>query len=801
MQSNVTLSPSTYLESILPCFTSCKNLIGAVEGFIARINADGSQIEIVYAEPAWHASDPGPAELDSWLNEEVLRYGRTLFRNDLPGVGDIRSRAALQKSSGNVLSAPVFIKGHIAGLFGYANKPGGFTEDDARIATAFGEIAAVALSESRIGDACACGLQFMALPSGPAPQILGLRLEDDHRNQAVRALWRDRRKLTTILNSMQDGVHIIDMDFSIQYANPAIIRQFGLVDGQKCYEYFHDRDAPCPWCQNYHVSNHQSLQFEFRSVKAGKSYEVFSTPFPNEDGTISKLDIMRDVTWRKEAERAVLESEGRYRILVETMSEGLIIMDDRKACAYANHRMCAMLGYTAEELIGRTAEAFVHEDDLKTFNEQMSETRTATAEPCEIALMHRDGALVPTLVSPRAVVDASGGYAGGFAVFTDITGRKKAEASLNDALGEIKRMKERLEAENVYFRKEIKNTNHYGRMIGQSNAFKYMLYRAEQVAPTDATVLIMGETGTGKGLLAATLHQMSPRRDRPMVTVNCAALPANLIESELFGRERGAYTGSDSRQIGRFEIANGSTICLDEISELPLDVQAKLLRVIQDHAFERLGSSRTLRVNARIVATTNRNLEGEVREGRFRQDLFYRLNVFPLTVPPLRKRKEDLPMLIQALATRFGQKMGKRFNAISRDALQELQDYDWPGNIRELENVIERSVILCPGPELRLPEKLNHVAVPAASVVKTMEEAERDHIIKTLAETGWQIGGPHGAAAVLDLPPSTLRSRMQKLRIRRPEPPAASPRNVAAGTTYRGPSPFNFTPAALAGSA
>jgi len=351
----------------------------------------------------------------------------------------------------------------------------------------------------------------------------------------------------------------------------------------------------------------------------------------------------------------------------------------------------------------------------------------------------------------------------------EIVNRKKSEELLHKSFSEIQTLKNQLEAENVYFRQEAMLKHHFDNVIGQSNALKYVLYRAEQVAPTNATVLILGETGTGKGVVAGVIHQMSPTRDRALVTVNCAALPANLIESELFGREKGAFTGADTRQIGRFEIANGSTICLDEVAELPLEVQAKLLRVIQHNEFERLGSSRTIKVNVRIVATTNRNLEGEVRKGKFRQDLFYRLNVFPITVPPLRQRKEDIPLLVEALTERYARKLGKHFKSINKDTMKVLQDYPWPGNIRELENVIERAVILCPGPVLQLIDKLETSAVCASSGLKTMEETERGQIRKTLSETRWRINGKKGAAAILDLHPSTLRAKMHKLGIRRPE--------------------------------
>ena len=369
----------------------------------------------------------------------------------------------------------------------------------------------------------------------------------------------------------------------------------------------------------------------------------------------------------------------------------------------------------------------------------------------------------------------------------DITERKKMEealqkahdgleqqveertAELRTALSEIKAMKDQLEAENIYFRQENKVKHRFEHILGQSDGLKYALYRAEQVAPTNTTVLILGETGTGKELIAFAIHDMSPRKERSLITVNCAALPGNLIESELFGREKGAFTGADTRQVGRFEIADGSTLCLDEIGELPLELQAKLLRVIQHNEFERLGSSNTVKVDVRIVATTNRNLEEEVRKGRFRQDLYYRLNVFPITVPPLRQRKEDIPLMVQAFIERYSRKTGKQITSIQKETMKALQDYPWPGNVRELESIIERAVILCPGPVLQLADKLEISSPPRSSTVRTLEEAERNQILKILSETRWRIEGKDGAAAILGLHPSTLRARMNKLGIVRPE--------------------------------
>jgi formate hydrogenlyase transcriptional activator len=477
----------------------------------------------------------------------------------------------------------------------------------------------------------------------------------------------------------------------------------------------------------------------------------------------------RDITGHKEAEKALRESEERYRTLVETMNEGLGVTDERGVWTYVNEKFCKIVGYTYDEIVGRPVHEWLDEANRAILGEQLMKRRKGEQEPYEIAGIRKDGSPIYALVSPKSIFGKNGEFKGSFAVFTDITARKKAEESLHNALSEIKALRDRLEAENIYFRHEIETRHQFENIIGQSNAFKYVLYRAEQVAPSNTTVLVLGETGTGKELIAAAIHQMSPRKGRPLVTVNCAALPSNLIESELFGREKGAFTGADTRQIGRFDVANGSTLCLDEIGELPLEVQAKLLRVIQHSEFERLGSSRTVKVDVRIVATTNRNLEEEVRKGRFRQDLYYRLNVFPLTIPPLRQRKDDIPLLVQVFTERFAREHGKDIAAIPKETMKALQDYDWPGNVRELENVIERAVILCSGPVLELTDKLQNPAVLPSSNLRTLEATEREQIVKTLSETGWRINGKQGAAAILGLHPSTLRARMHKLGIRRPE--------------------------------
>lgn len=338
-------------------------------------------------------------------------------------------------------------------------------------------------------------------------------------------------------------------------------------------------------------------------------------------------------------------------------------------------------------------------------------------------------------------------------------------AELQKALTEVQQLKDQLQAENIYFRKEIQLEHNFDQIIGQSKSLKYVLFRVEQVAPTDTTVLISGETGTGKELIAHAIHHTSSRSERPLVKVNCAALPAHLIESELFGHEKGAFTGATTKQIGRFELADGATLFLDEVGELPLELQAKLLRVLQDGEFERLGNPRTIRVDVRVIAATNRNLEKEVHAGRFRQDLFYRLSVYPLSVPPLRERPDDIPLLVQSFVQKFSKKLGKPIEKIPQKTMAALQQYVWPGNIRELENVIERAVITT-------QDTVLHVELPRTQPLtmkprKRLDEMEREYILQVLEDTNWTIGGDYGAASILGLPPSTLRSRMQKLGIKR----------------------------------
>jgi formate hydrogenlyase transcriptional activator len=365
--------------------------------------------------------------------------------------------------------------------------------------------------------------------------------------------------------------------------------------------------------------------------------------------------------------------------------------------------------------------------------------------------------------------------------------RQRAEEALRKALAEVEQLKNRLQAENVYLQEEIRGEHNFIEPVGSSPTLLTLLRKVEQVAPTDSTVLLLGETGTGKELIARAIHSRSRRKDRPLVKVDCSAISAGLVESELFGHVKGAFTGAIERRTGRFELADSGTIFLDEVGELPPETQAKLLRVLQEQEFEPVGSNRTVRVDVRVIAATNRDLEEAVRAGRFRSDLYYRLNVFPLGIPPLRERRSDIPQLVMFFLSRYAKRYGKKAETVSRETMDHLIAYPWPGNVRELQNIIERAVVLSEGSILELdrdllpaptgamtaaeavgnPRQRSAPAMPEPSRLPTLEEIERNHILAALQETGGVIEGPKGAAKILNLHPNTLRSRMEKLGMKR----------------------------------
>jgi len=479
----------------------------------------------------------------------------------------------------------------------------------------------------------------------------------------------------------------------------------------------------------------------------------------DEFGSISEiLCIGNDITERKRLEDLLAESEERYRRLFETASDGIVLLEKREGhIINANPATEKMLGYTEEECIGKNLKDIGVSLDMSDFPTIMQTlNKSGIINFDDVQVRTKSGQYIDTdiyLVDRARLAQCN---------IRDITERKKLEKQNLEAQ---KKEAEQLQAENRYLLEEIKLLHTHDNIVGNSEAIRSVLKQVEQVAGTDSTVLIQGETGTGKELLADAIHNLSPRKGRLLVKVNCAALPPTLIESELFGREKGAFTGSYARQMGRFELADGGTLFLDEISEMPLELQTKLLRVLQDGEFERLGSPKTIKVNVRLITATNRDLNQYVRESRFREDLFYRLNIFPLFVPPLRERKEDILPLVWSFIQEFGTRMGKRIESIPQKGIETLQNYGWPGNVRELRNVIDRAMIMTTGPVLR-------IEIPKSIEAKngrpgTLEEIESRHIIDVLNSTGWRVSGKGGAAEILGLNPKTLESRMKKLGIQR----------------------------------
>jgi formate hydrogenlyase transcriptional activator len=489
----------------------------------------------------------------------------------------------------------------------------------------------------------------------------------------------------------------------------------------------------------------------------GREFPVELTVTPLQmDGASVFSGFLRDISERKRAEERIKQDEEELRLLIEGIPQLIWRAQPDGSIDYHNQRLLAYHGRTMEEVRGFGYANLIYADDrekaVRAWREAVSK---GSPYENQARLLGADGQYRWFLTRGLPLRDAQGRILAWYGTCTDID--------------EVTRLREQVERERDYLREEVREARAFGEIIGQSEAIRKVQLQAEQVAGTPATVLLIGETGTGKELLARAIHNLSPRHARPMVTLNCAALPATLMESELFGREKGAYTGALTRQIGRFELADGSTLFLDEIGELPLELQAKLLRILQEGQFERLGSSKPIKADVRIIAATNRDLEKAVKEGRFREDLYYRLNVFPITMPPLRERREDIPLLVSAFAKDIVRTLGKTIDAIPRSTLAELQQYPWPGNIRELRNVVERALIVCRGSTVRfdLPAHAGTSAVAAPHPKRTLEEVERQHILSVLEETGWRVSGKRGAAAILGLHRSTLESRMAKLGIKR----------------------------------
>ncbi|CAF3413585.1 unnamed protein product [Rotaria sp. Silwood2] len=454
------------------------------------------------------------------------------------------------------------------------------------------------------------------------------------------------------------------------------------------------------------------------------------------------------------------ESEEQYRDLFEEAPIAYVHEGVDSKLIRANRAALRILGIKPEEvpfLYGRSLAPDTADAQLRVKEAFDSVGRGTDTSGVVLELRRKDNGL-PVWIQWWSKPDSKGEFTR--TMFLDITDRVLMEQE------QIK-----LQAENLYLRDEIKLNNNFEEIVSKSKKFHQILRQIEQVASTDASVLILGESGTGKELLARAIHNISKRNKKPLIKINCANLPASLIESDLFGHERGAFTGALERKIGRFELANDGTIFLDEIGELPVELQAKLLRVLQEGEFERLGNPKTMKVNVRVIAATNRNLEEAIAKKEFRADLFYRLNVFPIISPPLRSRKEDIPLLVNHFIKKYESKMGKEIKKIGDNVIDALMLYDWPGNIRELENIVERALILSRGDTLEYGSWIPDVKMKGSNadekVSLKLDDVEKQHIIAVLNKTNWKVSGENGAAKILGLNPTTLESKMKKLEIKR----------------------------------
>jgi len=487
--------------------------------------------------------------------------------------------------------------------------------------------------------------------------------------------------------------------------------------------------------------------------------DIMLSPVETAEGRVI-VSVVRDITQRKQAEQALRESENRFRSLFEFSPDAIIVTDREGKIAEVNGQVERFFGYDRAELLGQTVEILVPERFRSAHVGHRKEySAHAQTRPMGVGLelygRRKDGAEFPVdiMLSP---VEAGRPFV--LTVIRDLSEKMRIQEEL-----------ERKEREKQYLEEELNLEHSFEDIIGESGKLKQVLKQVETVASTDATVLILGETGTGKDLIARAIHHLSPRGERTFVKLNCAAIPTGLLESELFGHEKGAFTGAISQKIGRLELAHQGTLFLDEVGDLPPELQPKLLRALQEKEFERLGGTRTIPVDVRLVAATNRNLEKMVADREFRSDLYYRLRVFPVTIPPLRDRREDIPLLVRYFVTKHARQMDKRIETIPPDVMKALAKWSWPGNVRELENFIERAVILTKGVALRIPlaELQSSAAEAAPADDSTLETTEREHILRVLRETKGLIAGPKGAAARLGLKRTTLNSKLKKLGIGR----------------------------------
>jgi formate hydrogenlyase transcriptional activator len=584
--------------------------------------------------------------------------------------------------------------------------------------------------------------------------------------QAEKALRNSEQQWRDVFENNPAMYFMVDAAGTVMAVNPFGAEQLGYtvneLVGQPVLSVFYEPDREA-------VQRHvaiclkqlgQSMSWELRQVrKDGLVIWVRETAravLRGNDRVV--LIACEDITEHKNAEEKIREQELEFRQMLDLAPQHVAVLGPDRSRLYVNQSALDYHGLTLEEWRSAGPPRLFHPDDWeRMMSETQSQFLSGTPYETEGRLLRKDGKYRWFLLRYNPLRDEQGRLMRWYVAVTDIEDRKQAE--------------QRLENENVALREEIDKASMFEEIVGTSDVLQAVLSRVSKVAPTDSSVLVTGETGTGKELIARAIHRLSQRSPRAFVSVNCAAVPRDLIASELFGHEKGAFTGATQRRLGRFELAEGGTIFLDEIGELPAETQIALLRVLQEHEFERVGGTRSIRTDVRVIAATNRDLEAAIAEGTFRSDLFYRLNVFPIEIPPLRERKEDIPMLVEYFIDRYARKAGKSFQAVNKRSLDLLQSYPWPGNIRELQNVIERSVIVCETENFSVDESwLSRQSV--ASEPKSQPELsqklaaqEQEMIEAALRESGGRVSGPSGAAAKLGIPGSTLESKIKSLKI------------------------------------
>lgn len=591
----------------------------------------------------------------------------------------------------------------------------------------------------------------------------------------------------TLFESSAESISILQNDILIE-CNQATLRQFA------CKREEIVGKSPMDFSPKYQPNGRLSIDMIKENIEAVLAGETlfFHWRHVRKDGvefdaeiSLKRVEIdgkpyvqstNRDISGRLRAEKALNEekeklrlSEERFRTIFNNAPIGLMHVNRSGYPEVSNKALQKITGYSEDELSDLTYLDLSHPDDHEISKSYFEEMFSGKLERyfLEKRYLNKNGSELWVNAHTALIRNKEGTPETVVGMIEDISDRKRAEQGLREALSELKTLKHRLEEENEYLLEEIYLTHNFGEIVGKSKKLKRLLKQIEQVASSESTVLILGETGTGKELFARAIHNLSPRKNRPMVKVNCAALPANLMESELFGHEKGAFTGAIMRKIGKFELADKGTLFLDEVGDLPLDLQSKLLRVLQEDEIERLGGNRIIKTDVRVLAATNKDLESMVEAGEFREDLFFRLNVFPLECPPLRERKDDIPMLTKHFLEKFSRKNSKQITHLSEKNSKALQAYEWPGNIRELQNIIERAVVISPGKELKLGNWfLKSIESNKTKHLKTLERVQSDHIIHVLENVNGKIEGKNGAAEILGLNPSTLRSRMQKLGIK-----------------------------------